>query len=86
MAKREKLMSEKYPGSAGRYEPAMTFEEIGSALGIPKQAAYFLFVSGLKKLRKRGSGADRLQHLLDAAESERRSKSHRTLRANSEAE
>jgi hypothetical protein len=57
----EKLMSHKYPSSAAQYEPAMTFEEIGRHLGIPKQAAYFLFVSALKKLRKRSSGAAQLR-------------------------
>jgi hypothetical protein len=50
-----KLMSEKYPGAAASYEPAMTFEEIGRELGIPKQAVYFLFVSALKKLRRRSA-------------------------------
>lgn len=48
----ERLMSKKYPAAAATYDAAMTFEEIGNALGISKQAAYFLFVSGLKKLRR----------------------------------
>lgn len=48
---RGRLMSQKYPAAAADYEPAMTFEEIGNRLGITKQDAYFLFVSGLRKLR-----------------------------------
>lgn len=48
----EKLMSEKYPPAAAPYEPAMTFAEIGRQLGITREAARFLFVRALKKLRK----------------------------------
>ncbi len=31
----------------------MTFEEIAAELGISKQLAYFFFVSGINKLRRR---------------------------------
>jgi hypothetical protein len=48
-------MSERYPSAFASYEPVMTFDEIGRELGIRKQAAYFLFVSALKKLRRRPS-------------------------------
>jgi len=47
-----RLMSEKYPRAEGTYDAAMSFEEIGKRLGIPKQTAYFHFVSALKKLRR----------------------------------
>lgn len=57
-------MSEKYPAAAATYDPAMSFEEIGARLGCSKQAAYFLFVSGLKKLRANGE----MQRLRELAE------------------
>jgi hypothetical protein len=79
-----KLMSEKYAKSAAEYDAAMTFEEIGERLGIRKQAAYFLFVSALKKLRKSSSGAKQLRELLLAAKAARRSQAYRTVGANSE--
>jgi len=34
-------------------DPVMTFEEIAAELGISKQLAYFFFVSGINKLRRR---------------------------------
>lgn len=77
----QKLMSQKYAKAAASYEPAMTFEEIGAALGIRKQAAYFLFVSALKKLRKTNSGAGQLFELAQFRERERQSKSRRTVRS-----
>lgn len=46
-------MSEKYPKAAAPYDAAMTFEEIGQRLGIPKKTVYFHFVSALRKLRRR---------------------------------
>jgi hypothetical protein len=60
-----RLMSEKYPAAAASYEPAMSFEEIGARLGITKQAAYFYFVSALKKLRARPRSLARLLELAE---------------------
>lgn len=61
-------MSEKYPAAAATYEPAMTFEQIAEQLGITKQAAYFLFVSALKKLR-RNCEMQRVRELAEYKES-----------------
>ena len=60
-----RLMSQKYPAAAGKFEPAMTFEEIGQVLGIRRQAAYFLFVSGLKKLRANRSAMKAIGELAE---------------------
>ena len=62
------LMSQKYPASLARFEPAMSFEEIGRALGIPKQTAYFFFVSGLRKIRRNQEACRRLLELYEAKE------------------
>ena len=51
------------------YDPAMSFEEIGDQLGISKQAAYFLFVSALKKLRARKLAMRQLRELLELKDS-----------------
>lgn len=67
-------MSAKYPKAAAHFDPAMTFEEIGRALGIPKQAAYFLFVSGLNKLRRKPRELKLLQELVDLRSSLRGSR------------
>lgn len=64
MAKR-KLMSEKYPKAAAPYDAAMTFEEIGKRLGIPKKTVYFHFVSALRKLRRRPSRFREFKHLVE---------------------
>lgn len=67
-----KLMSDKYPASAASYDPAMTFDEIGRRLGISKQAAYFLFVSGLRKIRRSPTLRLKLLELYEEKEATRR--------------
>lgn len=67
-----RLMSHKYPPAASTYDAAMSFEEIGERLGITKQAAYFLFVSALKKLRARKRMMRELCELAEMKDSFRR--------------
>ena len=47
----------------GKYDAAMTFNEIAAALGITKQLVWFHYVNALKKLRRKGVTVSRLRGL-----------------------
>lgn len=49
--------------NAGKYDAAMTFDEIADALGITRQLVWFYYVSALKKLRRNGVSLRRLHSL-----------------------
>lgn len=48
---------------AGKYDAAMTFNEIAASLGITKQLAWCHYVNALKKLRRKGVTIGRLRGL-----------------------
>jgi hypothetical protein len=61
-----KLNSQRFPAADHFPDPAMTFEEIAAELGISKQLAYFFFVSGINKLRRRPALLENLRELAAA--------------------
>jgi len=61
-------MSQRYPAATIQIEPAMTFAEIATVLGVDKQHVYFWFVSGINKIRKNPEACRRLLNLYEAKE------------------
>lgn len=57
-----------YRAQTGKYEGAMTFQEIARRLGISRQLVWFYYVSALRKLRRQGTAVDRLHALALEAE------------------
>lgn len=56
----------------GRYDPAMSFEEIGRRMGISRGGAWMLYASAIRRLRKRPHGIRKLAELVAAREAMRR--------------
>jgi hypothetical protein len=59
------------PLDTGRYEAAMTFEEIAAALGISRQRACSAYISGIRKLRRKGVRLEKLREMARELEQQR---------------
>ena len=68
---RAKARRHNYRPEAGPYEPAMTFEEIASALATDKQHVWHWYATAIKKLRRHPELLLRLREEASLLEAER---------------